>query len=124
MLLVEVLGRYEDEMICDLAEYYHIFNYESIQVPMLATLVSGLREDSRVKSKLSDLPIPLSLFFMSAIFDKLAWLCWSKTEDATKGRNAPESITAKLLNTKQETKYETFASGEDFHKRWKEITDG
>ena len=117
-----MLGKYKDEMICDLAEYYHIYNYKAVPVPLLATLVNGLREDSRVKGK--ELPIPMNLFFMSAIFDKLAWLCWSKTEDGAKGRHRPESITAKLLNTKQETKYETFASGEDFRKRWKEITDG
>lgn len=117
-----MLGKCKDEMICDLAEYYHIYNYKAVPVPLLATLVNGLREDSRVKS--IDLQLPMNLFFMSAIFDKLAWLCWSKTEDATKGRNAPESITAKLLNTKQDKKYETFASGEDFHKRWKELTDG
>jgi hypothetical protein len=121
---VEVLGKYEDDMICDLAEFYHIYDYEKLPIKMLATLVSGLREDSRVKCRLAGLPISLNLFFMSAIYDKLAWLCWTKTEGASKGRGMPESITAKLLNTKQEKQYETFASGEDFRKRWKEITDG
>lgn len=118
-----MLGRCKDELICDMAETYHIFDYKSVPVPLLATLVSGLREDSRVKSRLSGLPISMNLFFMSAIYDKLAWLQWAKTEDGSKGRNMPESITAKLMNldTKQESQYETFETGEDFKKAWKKI---
>ena len=119
-----MLGKCKDEMICDLAEYYHICNYRAIPVGLLATLVDGLREDSRVKSKLAGLPIPMSLFFLIAIYDRVAWLQWSKTADAENGRGCPESVVAKLLNAKQEKQYEVFASGEDFKKRWKEITDG
>ena len=117
-----MLGTAKDELICDLAETYHIFDYRSVPVPLLATLVNGLRDDSRVKCKLANMPVPLSLFFMSAIYDKVSWLQWAQTKDAERGRGMPESITAKLMNTKQDKEYETFESGEDFLKAWKEIT--
>lgn len=45
----------EDSLICDLAETYHVFNYRELPVKLLATLSVGLRADSRIKLKISDM---------------------------------------------------------------------
>ena len=41
----------EDALICDLAETYHIYDYRSLPVKLVATLSAGLRDDSRIKLK-------------------------------------------------------------------------
>lgn len=43
----------KDALICDLAETYHILDYRALPVPLLATLCSGLRDDSRIKMRLA-----------------------------------------------------------------------
>lgn len=40
----------EDALICDLAETYHIYDYRSLPLRLVATLAAGLRENSRVKT--------------------------------------------------------------------------
>ena len=117
-----MLGCGKDDVICDLAETYHIFDYKAVPVPLLATLVCGLREDSRIQCRMADMPISLNLFFMSAIYDKVAWLQWAQTKDAEKGRNIPESITAKLLDKEPKRQIRAFASGADFDAEWKRLT--
>lgn len=42
----------KDKVICDLAETYRIYDYRSVPVPLLATLVSGLGPNSRVGMEL------------------------------------------------------------------------
>lgn len=117
-----MLGCDKDDLVCDLAETYHIFDYKAVPVPLLATLVCGLREDSRIQCKMAEMPISMNLFFMSAIYDKVAWLQWAQTKDAEHGRNMPESITAKLLDKEPKRQIMTFATGEEFSAEWRRIT--
>lgn len=42
----------EDALICDLAETYHVLDYKSLPVPLVATLCVGLKNDSRIKMKM------------------------------------------------------------------------
>lgn len=117
-----MLGCDKDALVCDLAETYHIFDYKAVPVPLLATLVCGLREDSRIQCKMAEMPISLNLFFMSAIYDKVAWLQWAQTKDAEHRRNMPESIAAKLLDKEPKRQIMTFATGEEFRAEWRRIT--
>lgn len=117
-----MLGADRDLFICDMAETYHIYDYKAVPVQLLCTLAYGLRGSSRIKCKLADMPIQLDTFLLSCIYDKVSWLQWSKTKDGEKNRNLPESITAKLMNTKRESQVESFASGEEFKKAWQKIT--
>lgn len=117
-----MLGTDKDAFICDMAETYHIYDYKAVPVQLLSTLANGLRDSSRIKCKMSEMPIALETFLLSAIYDKVSWLQWAKTKDAEKGRNMPESITAKLMNTKQESQIESFENGEEFMKAWHKLT--
>lgn len=108
----------EDALICDLAETYHIYDYRSLPVEMVATFSCGLREDSRIKLKMSGIRFDLRTQVLISIFDKLNWIGWTKTKDATKGKGAPESLLAQLLEEKKEADYETFVDGESFMKEW------
>ena len=79
-------------MICDLAETYGLFSYRAISPQLLATLVLGLRENSRVMLALSDVGTPQEILLLAAIADALNYIAWTKTKDAQKNKNRPKSI--------------------------------
>lgn len=61
----------EDALICDLAETYHIFNYKSLPIFTVATLASGLRDDSRIKLKLNKQRVSNTDLLLAVIADRL-----------------------------------------------------
>lgn len=112
----------EDALICDLAETYHIFNYKELPLETVVVLSFGLKENSRIKMKMSEQKIPTETMLLAGILDRLSLLVWSKTEDAKDGLNRPASILDKLLGIKEEKEgYATYESGEDFSKAWNDI---
>ena len=80
----------EDALICDLAEAYGIFDYESLPLQTVATLSIGLRGDSRIKMKMIGAELTRSELLQTVIADYLALILWSKTKDGQKGRNKPK----------------------------------
>lgn len=105
----------EDAMVCDLAETYHILNYRALPPKLVGVLVCGLRDNSRIKMKISDMSVDIDTLFNALIADRLSVLIWQNTEDGRKGRNFPKSIYERLLNPqKEESNNMAFASGADF----------
>ena len=125
MFLALSIARCEDKMICDLAETYHIFDYRGLPVSLLTTLVFGLRDNSRVKMFFSDTQIPLETILLASAIDNLSFLSWTKTKDAEKGRNKPQSVLDRILK-KHEVKddLQSFDTGEDFDVAWAKIQRG
>ena len=105
-------------MICDLAETYHIYDYESLPVDLIATLVVGLRENSRVMMKITKRKLTFEQSINTMILDGINWLKWSKTKDAQKGIGTPKSLYKQLCDIEEEKESEviTFDSGEEFMK--------
>ena len=58
MILASMINLSEYALICDFAETYHIFDYRSLPVKLAATLSAGLRDDSRSKMIMADIPVP------------------------------------------------------------------
>lgn len=113
----------EDELICDLAETYGIYNYKSLPVQLVATFSYGLSENSRIKRKLRGEKETTEQYqqrILIAIFDRINWLAWSRTEDAANNVNRPESLYDKIYNPHKDDdkKVVSFRSGEDFMKEW------
>lgn len=113
----------EDALICDFAETYGVFDYRSLPANLAATFAVGLRESSRIKTKMNGLSCPLDEFLLAGIYDGINWLVWSKTEDGLKGRNRPNKISELFLpqdekQTKQSTEYEVFDSVDEFEKAY------
>lgn len=112
----------EDALICDFAETYHIFNIYQLPVEYVATLAIGLRNDSRIKVKLSGLEVDYKTLLLAHLVDNTAINWWMKTEDAQHGRNRPKSIVESLTIKKDESKkLQTFKSGEDFEEKWRHL---
>ena len=108
-------------MICDLAEVYGIFDYKSVHVPLLITLVTGLRADTRVMMAISGQTLNLNEFLMATIIDRLNLILWTKTKDAEKGKNRPKSIIDNFARTNDVS---SFRNKEDFERTKKKILGG
>lgn len=89
----------KDAVICDLAETYHIYNYKELPCSRVALFAVGLRENSRIKTKMSNLKYSLDTTMLAAILDRLSILVWFNTEDGRKGVNRPVMITDKLYKS-------------------------
>lgn len=105
-----MLAADRDALICDLAETYGVFNYRGLPVPLLATLAAGLREDSRIKQKMSGVPVGQDTLLLAMAVDALNLLVWTKTKDAQHKRNQPKSITQKLLKRPEQIAKERIAA--------------
>ena len=120
----------EDELICDLAETYKIYDYKLLPVKLVATFSCGLSEDSRIKRKLRGETETFAQYeqrLLIAIFDRINWLQWSRTKDAQDGINCPESLYEKIYNPNKDDdkKVVSFRSGKDFMHEWnRRVKDG
>ena len=101
-------------MICDLAEYYHILNYRELSPQLVATLVLGLSDNSRVKRHLSNQKLTIDQMLQALMVDALNFLVWTKTKDAQHKRNKPKSIFKLLTEENENEKIQAFESPEDF----------
>ena len=85
---------------------------------MVAVLVLGLRSDTRTVMKYQGIKDTNHLLMLSSISDSLSWIRWSMTKDGQKGKNMPESMTAKLIGQEEKQTEKgseiTFSSGDEF----------
>lgn len=91
-----------DALICDLAETYGIYGLESLPVRMVAILSCGLRDDSRIKQKLSASPVSLDTLLIAHAVDRLGLLIWQKTRDGQRGKNRPVSFVEQIIGSTKE----------------------
>ena len=114
MSLAGAIAEAEDELICDFAESYHIYDYQALPLQTAAVLFSGLRDDSRVVQKLSGFKYDTKTYLLAAIADRLSMLVWFKTRDGQKGRNRPASFVDGLVGQHQEkSEIRSFSSAEE-----------
>lgn len=96
----------EDEVICDLAQTYHILNYKELSPSLVAVLCCGLDDNSRIKRKMAKSSLTLQDALMALLVDGVHTLIWQRTKDGSKGRNRPESIFKKLMHIDEKPKDE------------------
>lgn len=107
-----------EELICDIAETYHLIDMHVQPARKIAILAAGLRENSRIRMKMEGRRLSDTDSLLALIFDKANWLCWTKTKDAEHGQNRPKSMYRIMT---EETNTEGFNSLEEFEKRRKEL---
>ena len=96
-----MLATDRDALLCDLAEVYHIFDFNALPVLTLAALSYGLRDDSRIKMKMAGINYISPVVILASISDNLAGLRYSLT--AKKGDQKPKMF-GKLMTQKTERK--------------------
>ena len=118
-----MLSADRDALICDLAEVYGIFDHRALPVSLLATLAVGLREDSRIKRKLSGMKLSRMEILTAAAVDRLSILLWMNSEDGRRGENRPASILGALMGEEpEENLVEGFETAEAFEAEWTQRT--
>ena len=111
-------------LICDLAETYGIYDMRRLPVQTVAVLASGLRDNSRIKMKLTGAKASNEILLLAQAVDMLNIIVWRETRDGRKGRNKPESILQRILtgtDGKEHHRGTRFASGEAFEKARAEL---
>lgn len=116
----------EDALICDLAETYQIYDYKQLPLKTVAVFSYGLRENSRIKMKMSQNNATFDTMLLAGINDRLSQLIWFKTEDGQKRKNRPQSIVDVLNGTIQSSGKSSlsFNSGKEFEERRNQLING
>lgn len=102
----------ENALICDLAETYHIYDYKQIAPQKVAIFAIGLREDSRIKMKMSGQKYDNQTIMIGEVIDRLSFLVWAQTKNASKGINRPKPFLGDVFEKEKEIS--AFNSGKDF----------
>lgn len=114
----------EDDLICDLAETYQIYDYKQLPLMMVAVFSYGLKDNSRIKMKMKQEKMTVETLILASILDNLNVLLWSKTKDGQKGVNRPKSVISAISDSEiieDDKKELSFDSGKDFEKARKEL---
>lgn len=114
-----MMTKYPDELTCDMAETYGVFDIKRVPVKLLATLAVGLREDSRVKMAKRGALVNTQTVLLAKLIDVLRGVEYDN----------PLSLTAQCFvdaptgsTTAPKEQYEIFDSPEAFKKRWAELS--
>lgn len=115
----------EDSLICDLAETYKIYDYKQLPLTKVAVFACGLRENSRIKMKMSGRNINTDTLLLASITDLTSLIWWSKTKDALDNRNRPKSLLQAIsgYSDNKESDISLYRSGEDFEKQRNKLLD-
>ena len=106
MVLASMIAMDEDALICDFAETYHIYDYRSLPATLAGIYAAGLRQDARINIKMSGYSAPVDILLLASIADAMHIRVWQQTKDAQHNKNRPESILAKMLETKKPSELE------------------
>lgn len=105
----------EDALICDLAETYHIYNYKSLPAITVATLASGLRDDSRIKLKQNKQRVSNTDLLLAVIADRLG-LILSGLSGVPVNEFFVDGVFEDVKIPKKKSNVMQFSSAEEFEK--------
>lgn len=97
MTLAAMLSTDADALTCDMAETYGVLDWRRLPLPLAAVLAAGLRDDSRIRMKMSGAKVDPETMLLAAITDRLGLLLWQNSEEARHGRGCPPSVFNLLL---------------------------
>ena len=119
-----MVAHHEDELICDMAETYHVFQMRELPLKTLATLAAGLSEDSRTKMAMSGSKLTRMESLLCLAVDKVSQLVWLNSKDGAAGKNRPKSLYTELTTEKPKAEHKVFASIDDFEAARKKLLGG
>lgn len=91
---------------------------------LVASLILGLREESRLQQKLQNSKTTLTNYLLAGILDRLSLLVWANTKDAQKGLNKPKMVIDSLFDSTKNQDNISFNSSEDFEQERQRILKG
>jgi hypothetical protein len=103
----------EGALACDFMETYHIMDWRALPARRAALFAYGLREDARIRLKLSGAKARLDTMLLAMAVDALNTLVWQNTQAGHEGRDHPRSVLA-LLRGDPEPQKRGFDTPEEF----------
>ena len=110
----------KDALLCDLAETYGVFSFDSVPVATLATLCAGLRGDSRIRHSIGGYKEVPPEFTLVHIADALTLLLNAMADND----NKPELYSDMMIGKQKEVEINGFDSIESFEAARKRIING
>lgn len=124
MFLAKAMADSEDLLICDFAQFYHIFDYRELQPSLAATLAMGLPEESRIKKKITGVSLTLDQMLLALILDDFNFYIWSRRRrKGPKPKNVfqmltkPEKPKDELMSFRTPDAYEAWRARKE--EQWK-----
>lgn len=116
----------KDSLECDLAETYHIYEMKELPLKKVALFSVGLRNNSRIKTKMMGLNQTFETTLLAKITDELSISNWIKA--GAKKEQKPNLILPKLLGVIEKENKENkenvgFDTVEEFEKERKAILE-
>lgn len=109
--------------LCDMAETYRIYDINKFPATQIAMYAAGLKDNSRIKIKMSGIELDYEHVILTAMFDKLNLLFWKDTVDGQANRNRPKSLLNNFIKEEPESAYSTFCSAEEFEEARQKIIE-
>lgn len=127
MALAYMIKLDRNALLCDLAETYNIYSFEQLPISKLAIFSCGLRDNSRIKMKISNMKVDSQTLLLASILDANNTQIWMNTQDGVKGVNRPKSMTQTLLgeiDTNNASNVMSFKDANEFETVRNKIIEG
>lgn len=97
-----------DALECDFAETYHIYDFRALPARRAALYAAGLRDNSRIKMRISESAVPFEELIWASVTDKLSVIISLLT-----GGDKPNLLVDQILGPGEKDTL-SFDSGADF----------
>lgn len=104
-----------------MAETYHIYDIRALRPLLVARLLFGLRDDSRLKMAMSGTRYSVKELMLAQCVDALNLLWWSNTVDGKSNKNRPQSIMAILVGKEKEKTCNSYQTAEEWERAREEL---
>ena len=111
----------ENSLICDFLETYHILDYRSLPVKLVATLAAGLRDNSRISMNTTEAKASTTNTILAIIADRLGAIISILSRQKVPLPSIFDALYK--LEPKKTNNVVSFSSGEDFDAMWKKINE-
>lgn len=112
-----MIAFHEEELTCDLAEYYHIYDRRSVPCRLLGTLSVGLRAESRIGMIREGINASPETVMLVKLYDVLAKVFSAKNKE-------PEPLLKDFIIERKQSDIRSFRSADDFKRKWADINRG
>ena len=109
----------EDSLICDFAETYHIYDYRSLPLRLVATLAAGLRDTSRIAMNTTEAKASTTNTILAIIADHLAAIRIGLFGE----KELPSVVEALYQLDKEKDDVMAFKTGDEFMETWRAINE-
>ena len=109
---------HEAALICDFAEYYHVYDFDTLPVQTAAILACGLPSDSRTVKEISGHQYDTKEMLLAAIYDQLSWILWQRMVSKNHKPKKPESLLKKMTSGTPAS-VTAFETPEDFERAFR-----